>query len=99
MYITHVCAKSCPTLLQPPWTVVCQAPLSMEFFRREYFSGLPFPLPGDLPNPRIKPMSPASPASAGGFSITMPPGKPNIIHKENLFKLSISMLFISYNHD
>ena len=42
-----------------PWTVVCQAPLSMGFSKQEYWSGLPFPFPGDLPDPRIKPGSPA----------------------------------------
>ena len=47
-------AKSCPTLVIP-WTVACQAPLSMGFSRQEYCSGLPFPYPGDLPNPGIKP--------------------------------------------
>ena len=47
-----------PTLCDP-WTVACQAPLSMGFSRQEYWSGLPFPLPGDLPNPGIKPRSPA----------------------------------------
>ena len=40
------------------WTRAHQAPLSMELFRQEYWSGLPFPSPGDLPNPEIKPMSP-----------------------------------------
>jgi len=50
-----------------PGTVAHQAPLDMEFSRQEYWSGLPLPPPGDLPNPGIKPMSPASPASAGGF--------------------------------
>ena len=42
-----------------PWTVACQAPLSMGFPRQEYWSGLPFPTPGDLANPGIEPMSPA----------------------------------------
>ena len=42
-----------------PWTVSRQAPLSMEFSRQEYWCGLPFPPPGDLPNPGIKPGSPA----------------------------------------
>ena len=46
--------KLCPTLATP-WTVACQAPLSMGFFRQEYCSGLSFPSPGDLPNPGIKP--------------------------------------------
>ena len=41
-----------------PWTVACQSPLSMEFSRQEYWSGLPFPSPGDLPNPGIEPGSP-----------------------------------------
>ena len=42
-----------------PWTVACQAPLSRGFSRQEYWSGLPFPSPGDLPNPKIKPAAPA----------------------------------------
>ena len=50
-----------------PWTVVHQAPLSMEFSRQEYWNGLPFPSPGDLPDPGIKPMFPESPALADGF--------------------------------
>ena len=57
-------------------TVAGQAPLSMEFSRQEYWSGLLCPPPGDLPDPGIKPMSPASPALAGGFFTTEPPGKP-----------------------
>ena len=51
-------AKSCPTLATP-WTVAYQAPLSMGFSRQEYWSGLPFPSPGDLPDPGIEPRSPA----------------------------------------
>ena len=50
--------KSCPTLATP-WTVDHQAPLSMGFSRQEYWSGLPFPSPGDLPNLRTKCGSPA----------------------------------------
>ena len=50
-------AQLCPTLCDP-WTVVHQAPLSMGFSRQEYWSGLPFPSPGDLPNLGIKPRSP-----------------------------------------
>ena len=52
------------------WTVARQAPLSMGFSRQEYWSGLPFPPPGDLPEPGIKPASPKSPALAGGFFTT-----------------------------
>ena len=44
-------------LFVTPWSVAQQAPLSMGFFRQEYWSGLPFPSPGDLPNPGIKPRS------------------------------------------
>ena len=56
-----------------PWTAACQAPLSVEFFRQEYLSGLPFPPPGVLPNLGIKPKSPMSPALAGGFFTTEKP--------------------------
>ena len=48
----------------PPWTVAYQASLSMAFSRQEYWSGLPFPSPGDLPDPGIEPRSPASEADA-----------------------------------
>ena len=51
-------AKSCPTLVTP-WTIARQAPLSMGFSRQEYWSWLPFPFPGDLPDPGIEPRSPA----------------------------------------
>ena len=51
-------AKSCLTLAAS-WTVARQAPPSLGFSRQEYWSGLPFPSPGDLPNPGIKPRSPA----------------------------------------
>ena len=56
------------------WTLARQTLLSMEFSRQEYWSGLPFP-PGDLPDPGIEPMSLVSPALAGGFFTTEPPGK------------------------
>ena len=64
--------KSCLTLATP-WTVACQAPLSMGFSRQEYWSGLPFPSPGDLPDPGIEPRSPALQADA---LPSEPPGKP-----------------------
>ena len=57
-------AFSSVQLFANPWTVARQAHLSMEFPRQEYWSGLPFPSPGDLPNPGIERMSPAL---AGGF--------------------------------
>ena len=58
------------------WTVAHQAPLTMELSRPEYWRGLPFPSPGDLPNPGIEPTSLVSPALAGIFFTTVPPGKP-----------------------
>ena len=58
MYGSGLVAKSCLTLVTP-WTVAHQTPLSMGFLREEYWSGLPFPSPGDLPNPGINPRSPA----------------------------------------
>ena len=60
-------------LFSTPWTVAYQTPLSMGFSRQEYWSGLPFPSPGDLPNPGIKPGSPALQADA---LLSEPPGKP-----------------------
>ena len=51
-------------LFATPWTVACQAPLSMGFSRQEYWSGLPFPSPEDLPNPGIEPESPTLQADA-----------------------------------
>ena len=65
-------AQSCPTLFETPWTVAFQAPLSMGSTRQEYWSGLPFPSPGDFPNPMIKP---GSPALLADFSPSEPPGQ------------------------
>ena len=67
-------AQSCPTLCDP-WTVSCQAPLSVELSRQESWSGLPFPSPVDLPDLGIKAGSLTSPALAGGFFTTAPSGK------------------------
>ena len=53
-----------------------QAPLSMGFSKQEYWSGLPFPSPGELPHPGTEPTFPVSPALAGGFLTIEPPGKP-----------------------
>ena len=64
-------------LFVTPWTVAHQAPLSMGFPRQEYWSGLPFPPPGNLPDPGIEPTSPVSPVSAGRFFTTAPSGKLN----------------------
>ena len=65
-------AQSC-RLFATLWTVAYQAPLSMGFSRQEHWTGLPFPSPGDLPNPRMEPRSPALEADA---LTSEPPGKP-----------------------
>ena len=69
----HAQSLSCVQLFATPWTAACQAPLSLVFSRQEYWSGLPFPSPGDPPTPGIEPTSPVAPALAGGFFITEPP--------------------------
>ena len=72
--ISHSVMSDSETL----WTVACQAPLSMGFSRQEYWSGLPFPPPGDLPNPGVKPMSPALQANSLPYES---PGKPPLNFK------------------
>ena len=62
-------------LFGTPWTVAYRAPPSMGFSRQEYWSGLPFPSPGDLPDPGIKPRSPTLQADA---SPSEPPGQPKV---------------------
>ena len=68
--------KSCPTLFSTPRTVAFPASLSMGFPRQEYWSGSPFPSPGDHPNPGIEPVSPAL---TSGFFTTEPPEKPILL--------------------
>ena len=63
-----------------PWTVAYKAPLSMEFSRQEYWNGLPFPSPGDLPDPGIKPWSPTLQADA---LPSEPPGKSLLCLKDS----------------
>ena len=63
-------------LFATPWTLAHQILLSMEFTRQEYWSGLPFPPLGDLPNSGLEPSSLASPALAGGFFVSVLLGKP-----------------------
>ena len=67
-----VCNSKCVQAYSTPWPAARQAPLSVEFSRQEYWSGLSFPPPGDLPHPGIKP---ASPALAVGFFTPEPPQK------------------------
>ena len=69
-----VCAQSLSRvrLFATPWIAACHTPLSTGFSRQEYWSGLPCPPPGDLPNPEIEPTSLTSPELAGGFFIPSP---------------------------
>ena len=77
--VTHWCGElSRVWHLATPWTVACQAPLPMELSRQEYWSGMSFSPPGDLPNPGIEPESLASHALAGEFFTVGPPGTPVI---------------------
>ena len=85
-------AKSYLTLATP-WTVARQAPLSMGFTRQDYWSGLPFLSPGDLPNTGIEP---ASPALAGGFFTTKPSGNPRELFSWTL-RLWLNLLSIFYS--
>ena len=62
-------AQLCPVLCDP-WTEAQEAPLSMGFSRQEYWNGLPFPSPGDLPDPGMEPVSLVSPVLAGRFVTT-----------------------------
>ena len=75
-----------------PWTVACQAPLSMGFPRQEYLSGLPFPFPGNLPNTGIKPMSPEL---VDGFFPIEPPGKSKDFRR---CSQSLGLFFSSFSH-
>ena len=74
-----VCSSlSCVQLFVTPYTVAFQAPLSLKCPRQEYWSGLPFPFLGDLPDPGIEP---GSPALAGSFFTTKPLGKSVTVHR------------------
>ena len=72
----YVCVLGHVRLFATPWTVAYQTPLSMGFSRQEYWSGLPFPSPGDVPDPGIEP---TCPALAGRFLTAEPPGKPQVM--------------------
>ena len=69
IFVHHICLSSV-CFFATPWTVAHQTPLSMGFFRQEYWSGLPCPPSRHIPNPGIEPMSLTSPALAGGFFTT-----------------------------
>ena len=71
-------------LFVTPRTAADQAPLSMQFSRQEYWSGLPFPPSGNLPDPGIETVSPTSLSLAGRFFTTEPSGKPKYLNTNTL---------------
>ena len=83
----------CVWLFVAPWTVVHQTPLSMQSPRQEFWRELSFPTPEDLPKSEIEPMFLASPASAGKYFTTVPPGKP---HSQNITIQNIDVLLQIY---
>ena len=89
-----VCVHTQSCLTLQPQGPACQAPLSMGFLRQEYWSGLPFPAPGNLLDPGVEPASPAGPALASRFFTAEPPGKPifMLISPKSLSPSQISLL-------
>ena len=86
-YFNKFNVLSCVQLFAILWTVAYQAPLSMGFSRQEHWSGLPFPPPEDLSDPRIEPTFPVFLSLAGRFFTTEPPWKHNRFNKD--FKMII----------
>ena len=91
-FFQYVCAQSLShaQLFVTTWTVAHQVPLSMEFPRQEYWIGLSFPTPGDLPDPGTEPTPLVPPALAVRFFTTAPPGKPALVHVCSKIYLRIS---------
>ena len=88
-----VCVLSCfrhVQLFAALWTVACQAPLSMGFSRQEYWSGLPYPPPGDLSHPGIEPTFPVTSAVQADSLTTKLPGQPLLMHTQLLFSVSFA---------
>ena len=84
--------------LGTPWSVACQAPLSLGFPRQEYWSGLPFPSPGDLPDAGLEPRSPAIQVDSFYGFFTESPGKPYVtinLHNVIMGLLSLSNIGMS----
>ena len=75
-----MCAFCLVLFFATPWSIACQAPLSMGFFRQEHWSRLPFPLSGDFPNPGVEPSSLASPALQEDSLPAESLGKPEVVY-------------------
>ena len=88
-----LCMLSHVQLFVTPCAVVCQVSLFMGFRRQEYWSGLPFPSPGDLPDPGIEPASPISPSLAGRFFTTVPLVKPTVVRVRVRVRVRVSVRF------
>ena len=82
-------------LFATPWTAACQAPLSMGFSRQQYWSGLPFPSPGDLPNPGIKP---GLPHCRQMLLSSEPPGKKSLLKPCAHFDCIFFSLLLNFKH-
>ena len=91
----HVCVLSLIQFFATPWTVVCQAPLSMGFPRQEYWNGLPFPSLVELPDSGIEPLPPAL---AGRFFTTEPLGKPSFKVSSPKYPVIIAVV-LTYVHN
>ena len=96
--LSEMKVKASRTVFAIPWTAVCPAPLSVVFYRQEYWSELPFPSLGDLPEPGIEPRSPSLQADA---LTSEPPGKPSVVnlnqspYRKTFISSSPPSLFIS----
>ena len=87
-----MCVELCPTLVTP-WTVALQAPLSTEFSKQEFWSGLPFPNPGDFPNSGIELIAPAL---KSGFFTTEPAGRSTLKYRHYLDYVFLRVSFGTY---
>ena len=85
-------AQLCPTLATP-WTVAHQAPLSMEFSRQEYWNGLLFPFPGDLPDPGIEYRSPTLQADSLPSEL---PRKPHVVQGSVVVERQVKCIFLPF---
>ena len=86
----HASCLSCVQLFVTPWSVARQAPLSLGFFRQEYWSGLLCPPPGNIPDPGILPTSLTSPALAGGFFTASATWQPNSVDTRLYFFIVVN---------
>ena len=89
--ILHTYVHACSAMSESaiPWTVAHRVPLSMGFSRRAYWSRLPFPTPGDLPDPGVESESLMSAVLAGNFLTTAPPWKPMVVYVCHCYALNL----------